>query len=288
MLRLGLWWCLLLPLLACAEEAVKVRSTVREADYTIGSLAQQQIDVETPRGYRLDAGSLPEKGQTDAIELRDVQWEMHDAGTITRHRIVLDWQIFVAADNTRVYPLKPLQLQFVRDGKVLAVPVAANKVIVSSLLPAKIDQQLVQPYPDVAPPPMELRAAWLALGAGLLAFVLAAIYFAHYYGWLFQSRSPMHFRAAQRDIRRLRLGNGDARLALLRLTRAFDAHAGWAVSPERLETLLAEHPEMAALAQDISAFYRDVQQVFFAGMQPSHDAEALELLARRLCRLEAV
>lgn len=288
MLRLGLLGCLLLPLLACAEDAVKVRSTVREADYTIGSMALQRIDVETPRGYRLDAGSLPEKGQTDAIELRDAQWNIHDAGATTRHHIVLDWQIFVAADNTRVFPLKPLHLQFVREGKVLAVPVAANKVIVSSLLPAKLDQHLVQPYPDVAPPPMQLRAAWLALGSGMLALILAAVYFAHYYGWLFQSRSPMHFRAAARDIRRLRLGNGDARQSLQRLARAFDAYAGRAVSPERLETLLAERPEMAALAQDIAAFYRDLQQVFFAGMQPLHDAEALELLARRLCRLEAV
>ncbi len=287
MMRLVLSLCLLLPLLAYAEGTVKVHSAVREADYTIGSVVVQQIDVETPLGYRLDVGSLPEKGQTEAIELRDAQWGAHDTGAVSRHHIVLHWQIFVASDNTRVYPLKPLQLQFMRKGKVLVVSVAANKVIVSSLLPAKLDQHLVQPYPDVTPPPIELRAAWLALGGGLLAFVLAGIYFAHYFGWLFQSSAPMHFRAAARDIRRLRLGNGDVRSALQRLTRAFDAYAGRAVSSEQLGALLAERPEMTALEREIGIFYRDVQHVFFAGAQPLHDIEALELLARRLCRVEA-
>lgn len=287
MLRMGILLCLLLPVLVWAEDAPKVRSTVRAADYTIGSIARQVVEVETPRGYRLDAGSLPEKGQTEAIELRDVRWEARDTGATARHRIVLNWQVFVAGDTTRMVPLKPLQLQFVREGKMLAVPVAADRVIVASLLPAKLDKHFVQPYGDFAPPPMPLRAAWLALGGALLGLAVAALYFLHYYGWLFQSRLPMHFRAAARDIRRLRLRDADIRQAMQRLARAYNDYAGYSVSPERLGVLLAANPALSALEKETQAFYHDLHCVFFAGMPPEHDAEALERLARRLGRVEA-
>lgn len=290
-MRTGLLLCLLLPLLALADDAARVRSTVREAGYTIGSIVHQRVDVETSRGYRLDPGSLPEKGQTDAIELRDAHWEAGDVGTVTRHSIMLDWQIFVAADNTRVFPLKRLQLQFVRDGKTLPVTVAADKVIISSLLPAKLDKHLVQPYPDVVPPTMPLRGAWLALAGGILGLAVALLYFAHYFGWLFQARAPRHFRSAARDIRRMRLGNANAeiaKLAMQRLARAYDAYAGYAVSLERLDMLLALKPDLLPLEEETKTFYRSLHLVFFAGKPPEYNAEALERLACHLGRAVAI
>lgn len=288
-------WCLLLFLLiagpSLADDPVKVSSIVRETDYTIGGVVHQQVVVESPRGYRLDAGTLPEKGLTDAIELRNVQWDSLDSGKITRHYITLDWQIFVAGDTTRILPLKALKLQFVRDGKVLPVQVKASNVIVSSLLPAKMDKHSVQPYPDVAPPPMAMQRSWLALVGGMLGILISGLYFAHYFGWLFNAKSPMHFRTAARDIRRLRLGSQQAeavRPAMQRLAGAYSAYAGYAVTPERLDSLLAARPEMQPLATDTRAFFMDLHRVFFAGNPPEHDVEALERLARRLCQMEAL
>lgn len=291
MARFGFWLCLLLPFLAWADDAPKVRSAVRTADYTIGGIARQVVEIETPKGYRLDAGSLPEKGQTEAIELRDVDWKSRDVGVKTHHRLVLDWQIFVAGDTTRIIPLKPLQLQFVREDKMLLVPIAAGKVIVSSLLPARLDKQLVQPYGDVPPPAMPLDGAWLVLGGGLSGMLVAMLYFAHHFGWIFQTRAPRHFRAAWRDIRRLARGQDETeavRHAMLRLARAYDAVAGFAVSHERLDLLIAAYPGLGPLAGETAAFYRDVQQVFFAGQPALHDVSALAALSLRLSQAEAL
>lgn len=287
-------WGLLFMLLASsvsASEAVRVSSIVRQADYTIGGIARQQITIETPRGYRLDPGSLPEKGQTDAIELRDAQWEVKDSGGVSRHRIALDWQIFVAGDTTRLVPLKALQLQFLREDKMLPVRIKSPSVIVSSLLPAKMDKHFVQPYPDASPPAMPLRAAWAGLVGGAMGLLLTGLYFAHYFGWLFQARAPMHFRSAARDIRRLRLSRNGAeaiRPAMQRLAHAYDAYAGHALGLERIEDLLEIKPDLNPLAQESRAFYLDLHRVFFGGHAPQHDVEALELLARRLSRLEAL
>lgn len=285
-------WCgLMVCLLSCpvlALDAARVSSIVREADYTIGSVARQQVVVDTPHGYRLDAGSLPEKGLTDAIELRDVQWDARDTGASTRHYITLDWQIFVAGDTTRIVPLKALQLQFVRDGKLLPVSVRPGNVFVSSLLPVKMDKRSVQPYPDVKPPLMPTQQLWLLLFGGGFGVMLAGMYFAHYFGWLFGKKAPMYFRAATRDIRRLRSRPEAVRSAMQRLAAAYSAYAGYAVTPGRLDTLLATRPEMAPLEADTRTFFADLQRVFFAGTSPEYDVQALERLARRLCQMEAL
>lgn len=288
------WWILLLLFYVgsvLAADTTSVSSIVREADYTIGSVVRQQVMVDTPRGYQLDVGSLPEKGLTDAIELRDVHWDAKDFGKFTRHHVTLDWQIFVAGDTTRILPLKTLKLQFVSEGKVLPVQVKASNVIVSSLLPAKMDKHSVQPYHDVVPPPMSMQRSWLMLVGAMLGIALAGLYFAHYFGWLSYAKAPMHFRAATRDIRRLRLGSRQVeavRPAMQRLARAYCAYAGYAITPERLDVLLESKPEMMPLAIDTRVFFSDLQHVFFAGSPPEHDIEALERLAHRLCQMEAL
>lgn len=285
------WWIVscacFWPLLGLAQGDYVVRSVVPAAGYTIGSLARQQVEVDVPRGFRLDPGSLPEKGHVDAIELREAEWDARDAGTHTRYNLTLTWQIFVAADNTRAYPLKPLNLQFVREGKLLTVPVAPGKVIVASLLPAKMDKVSVQPFPDVLPPAMSLRPAWFALGGGLLGLVVAGLYFSYVYGWLFVRRFPLRFRTAAREIRGMRRRGEGARSAMLRLSRAYDDYAGYAVSHERLDALFSMRPQIAPLGEETRAFYRDLQLVFFAGAQPTHDLKAIERLARQLASREA-
>lgn len=284
------WWiaccACLWPLLGLAQGDYIVRSAVPTAGYTIGSLARQQVEIDLPRGFRLDPGSLPEKSQADAVELREVEWKVQDAETRTRYSLALTWQIFVAADSTRAYPLKPLNLQFVRQGRLLTVPVTPGKVIVASLLPARMDKASVQPFPDVLPPAMSLRTAWIALGGGMIGLVVAGLYFARVHGWLFAHRLPLRFRAAARDIRSMRRRGEGARAAMQRLSRAYDAYAGCAVSHERLDVLFSMHPQIAPLGEETRTFYRDLQQVFFAGAQPVHDLKAIERLARRLAARE--
>lgn len=280
-------FCIVLwPHPGLAQGDYTVRSVVPAAGYTIGSVAKQQVVIEVPRGFRLDTGSLPEKGQVDAVELREVHWRSQEAGARTRYTLTLWWQIFVAADNTRVYPLKSLNLQFLREGKLLTVPVAPGKVIVASLLPAKMDKASVQPFPDVLPPAMSLRPAWFAMGGSLFGLLLAGLYFGYGYGWLFARRFPLHFRAAAREIRGMRRRKEEARAAMQRLSRAYDDFAGYAVSHEQLGTLFSMHPQMEPLAEETRAFYQDLQQVFFAGAQPAHDLKAIERLACRLSNRE--
>ena len=126
---------------AMAAEAVtaRVESVTREADYNIGSIATQHVTVRLPLGFELDAGSLPAPAQNEAIELRNAHWQSEDVNGERVIRLTIDWQIFVAGDSVKIMPLKPLHLVFKQGQQQLIVDVPADKVIVSSLLPARID-----------------------------------------------------------------------------------------------------------------------------------------------------
>jgi len=263
-------------------------SYTREVDYTLGSIARQHITLHVPAGFELDPDSLPLPAQNEAIELRKAYWTTRDDKSERVIQLEIDWQIFVAGDTVKTLPLKPLHLQFKRDQQRLAIDLPADKVIVSSLLPARIDAEHVKLYPD-APLPAWPRAAqlWALAGWGSL-LMLGIGYVAWYLGWLqFPQEKRMPFRQAWRAIRRLKTDQQATRMQAMRLiSRAVDQFAGYAVTTENLPRLLASHAAMAPHRDSLQHYYQDVQQTFFAGKPVSFSLNALRQLAKNLSHLE--
>ncbi len=274
---------------SATQPRIQVNSVTREADYTIGSIARQRLTVHLPPGYVLDAASLPVPAQNEAIELRDARWQVQDMPHERLLTLDIDWQIFVAGNTAKIMPLKKLHLEFQRGQSRLAVDVPADKVIVSSLLPARIDAEHVKLYPDVPPPAWSLRSQLWSLAAWLGLLVLGMLYVAWYLGWIaLPQEKRMPFRQAWRTIRRLGpTSDATARMQAMRVfSHAMDQFAGYTVTAENLSQLLARQAVLQPHQAALQGFYHALQQTFFAGETANLSLDHLRRLARTLSQLE--
>lgn len=281
---------LLVSTTSVAADSLQVRaeSHTREADYTIGSIARQHITLHVPSGFELDPTSLPAPAQNEAVELRDAHWTTTDQAQGRVIELDIDWQIFAAGDAVKIMPLKKLHLEFKRDQQRLTVDVPADKVIVSSLLPPRIDAEHVKLYPDAPLPEWSLTSQLWQLSIWLVLAVLGLLYVAWYLGWIQLPREKhMPFRQAWRAIRKLRGDEATQQLQAMRLiSRATDQFAGYAVTAENLPHLLQANHALAPHAERLKPFYQSLQQAFFAGHPVSMSLVELKQLAKQLSHLE--
>ncbi len=281
-----LLWCIMLQ--ANAAESFTIKSETRETDYTIGDIAHQYLTVIVPKGFHFDEGSLPEKGQVEAIELRDVKWHFQDKDNARIYYFDLAWQIFVAYESVKVSPLRSLELVFTRGKENLIVPVPADNVIISNLLPAEMDTAHVKPYPSVLPQVISIQNMTVILVVSIAALMLTTLYFVWRLGWIkLSNEGNMAFRQAWRAIRQLRRHHSNGTVKAMQiLSRAYDSYAGYAVSAEHINILFNVSPALAQHKSATLTFYLDLQKVFYAGHSPQHSMIALEKLARQLSCLE--
>lgn len=267
---------------------VRAESATRETDYTLGSIARQHITLHVPPGFVLDPASLPPPAQNEAIELRDAHWETRDSAHERLILLDIDWQIFVAGDTVKTIPLKKLHLEFKRDQQRLTVDIPPDKVIVSSLLPARIDAEHVKLYPDAPLPAWPLYRQLLRLAGWAALLGLGLLYLLWFFGWIqLPQEKRMPFRQAWRAIRRLSDDSQESRLQAMRLiSRAMDQFAGVAVTAENLPRLLTLHPVMDAHSSQLRQFYQALQQSFFAGQPAMLSLAELKQLARQLSQVE--
>ena len=278
---------------ALSQKAVTIKSEIREIGYSVGDVARQTIIVETPPGYRFDPASLPSIGKTSGvIELRDAQWQFEDMRTMTRHTLVLDWQIFQVLQEVRAYPLMPLRLLFRLEGKVMDAELIPASVIVSSLLPARMDAGHLQHMPDVEPQPRATAGMKWKLLVAMLVLLATTTYFCWYFDWLQLGRRwSRPYRIACREMRAIRKNKGESReqlqAAMKSLRQAGDASTGTVLSRERLHLLFERNPWMLPLRKDLEQLYADSDRLFFAGEVETTDFERLYQLSRKLRALES-
>jgi hypothetical protein len=272
---------------------IRVESATREADYTLGSIATQHLKLHVPPGFVLDPASLPAPAQNEAIELRDAHWQHDDLANERVIDLQIDWQIFVAGDTVKILPLKKLHLEFTCEQSScgqqrLTVDVPPDKVIVSSLLPARIDAEHVKLYPDAPFPEWPLAPQLWSLAGWASVLGLALLYLAWVAGWIsLPQEKHMPFRQAWRQIRKLEGETATDNLQAMRLlVRAMDQFAGHAVTAENLPQLMQRHPRLQAYAPDLQTFYAEVQQAFFAGRPVAYSQRLLTQLAKDLSQLE--
>lgn len=283
-----LWLACIQATYAATQMRPHAESYTREADYTLGSIARQHITVHVPLGYALDPASLPAPGQNEAIELRKAHWTSSDASTERLIQLEIDWQIFVAGDTVKTMPLKTLHLQFKRDQQRLTIDIPADKVIVSSLLPARIDAEHVKLYPDAPLPAWPLAEQLWTLAGWFFLLSGGLVYVAWYLGWIrFPQEKRMPFRQAWRTIRGFKHDHHEARMQAMRLiSRALDQFAGYAVTAENLPKLLATRSAITPYRDTLMHFYHDVQHTFFAGQPVVSSLNELKQLAKQLSQLE--
>jgi mxaA protein len=282
---------------------VSVQSTMQEIGYQVGDIARQTIVIRTPKGYELDEASLPNIGKSAvSIELRDAQWSAQNTGNETVHTLILDWQIFRVMQETRNYPLKKLDLQFILADKKLAVHVKPGQMLVASVLPsamkkltAEMNAEQLKPKADVLPQARNTQALIMALIMALIGLLVSSLYFAWRFDWL-PARltalfsAPLPFRRAYRDIQALqKTGDTSTQLshAMLALRRACDATAGTTLSAERVALLFNGNNQFTAKRTDIERFYMVSEHTFFAGDASDLSIEQLKQLSRQLMMLEA-
>lgn len=277
---------LLCSFFSYAENA-SFASYTRETDYTIGSVAHQYLTVSVPKGYRLDEGSIPEKGVTEAIELRSIEWDIDESTAMTRYHFRIDWQIFVAAETVKSVPLRSLSLVFKRNKHAITIEIPPDSVLVSNLLPPKMDAKHVMPYPDITPPRASTVPFILLLCLALGLFVISSLYVAWYLGWI---RLPMErrmpFRKAWRSMRGLNDDTSSTRQAMQMLSHAFNHYAGFCVTRESMPRMLSERSLLAPFQQEITQFYDDMQLTFFAGQSTMNNVGSLKVLAKKMSRIE--
>jgi len=276
-----------------AQQVLTVSSEIREIGYSVGDVARQTIIVETPPGYRFDPASLPSIGKTSGvIELRDAQWQFEDMKTMTRHTLVLDWQIFQVLQEVRAYPLMPLRLLFRLDDSTIHAEPSPARVIVSSLLPARMDAGRLQHMPDVEPQSRMTTGMKMGLVAALLVLLGTVIYLGWYFDWLqLGQRWSRPYRVACREIRTIRKskreGQEQLHAAMKSLRHAGDTSAGMALSRERLYLLFERNPWMLPLRKELEQLYADSDRLFFAGEAETADFERLYQLGCKLRALES-
>lgn len=278
---------LFLHCMSCLAEPYSLQSYTRETDYTIGSVARQYLTIHVPLGYRLDEGSLPEKGVTEAVELRDITWKNNDNAKQTVYHFNIDWQIFVASETVKSIPLRGLELVFKRDKQSFTVAVPADAVLVSNLLPPKMDAKHVQPYPDMLPRPSNSSALVTTMLLAFAVLLLACLYIAWFFGWIsFKAEKAMPFRQAWRAIRQLPNNASHEREAMQTISHAFNQYASTTITNENLASILQPPSKLAPYADEVRALYVDIQETFFAGKSPQHTVKSIEKLAKQLSKLE--
>ena len=272
----------LLNSMAHAQAAPVVHSEEPRAyGWQVGDVMTRRITVEAAAAFRFDSNSLPRPGrQGAAFELRQVSWDSESAAGGQRHRLRLEYQVFLSPVAVRTLELPPLLLRFDTDGRTQDVRVDAWPVTVAPLVPVDVSPRrgLGELQPDAPPPLIDTRAAWqrlwgIAAVAALLLAYLAQVTLG--LPWLARRQRP--FAMAWRALRSLPAGDAQAqrRAAFICLHEALNRSADGALFEPGLDAFIAAQPRFAALRDELAAFFPSSRLEFFG-----HEEAAADTLPR--------
>lgn len=281
-------WLIAASLLAPAAALAQLRLAVEEPrafGHFVGDVVTRRITLMAPAPLALDETSLPQIGRRGTpLELRAVAARRDGERTELR----LDYQVFAAPTEVRVFELPPLVLRFAGGVRPEEVRVDAWPIAVAPLGPAEASPRegLSELRPDRPPPPIDTRGPRLRLAAYALAAVGLLGYLAWVYlalPWWVGRHRP--FGDAWREVRGLPPGAGvePLRAATRRVHEAFNRSAGQALFEQGVDGFVAARPRFAPLRDEMIAFFRRSRETFFAqGAEPG-DAAWLVDFCRR-CR----
>ncbi len=280
-------WALALPAMLMAAPSLAATPALRPArafGYFPGALVSASTEFWLPPGTGLDPASLPVPGPVDPeTDLRRIIWRATPMRGGTLVTLRLSYQIFYSPQETGLATIPGFTLTLRRDGRTMAEAIQGFGVQVSpfrhDLTPTLDPNQM---RPDPAPLAVTSGRPWRMPVAGALITGFSALLL------LVAQRADRGgsraFAGAYRTIRRQRLSDHAARLAL---HRAFDATAGQRILAQDIEAFLARHRQFSGLGSEIREFFAQSNQIFFATEPGTAAARpALRAFARALTRAE--
>jgi mxaA protein len=273
-----MWPLVLLAVLAAAgaERAPRVHaialSEPRSFGYFLGDVIRRDVVLTLAAGARVDPATLPRLGPLNYwLELKSVDVAERAGGDDTQVRISLEYQAFYSALDPRRLTIPGFTLK-IGDGEgPEEAHIPAFSFVMSplrELFAEKQDAAAVALRPDAVPPLLSTAGIRTAALASAMASLAALLLLARHFAWgPFRRRPGRPFTEAARFLKANTphlVGEGGYRAALLKLHRAFDRAAGRRVLPDDLAAFLEEHPEYAALSQDIERLFACSREAFFA------------------------
>lgn len=269
----------------------------RTIGWTVGDVIPFDVEVVADADWRLETASLPQPGQRQYwLELRSIDHQNVQEGTVRRHRVRLLYQTFYVPIEARNLVLPSLRLEFVGPGPGTAVEVPGWTFTMSPLREITLgggESLMNMLRPDAPAVRVPMLPAWGRLGLGLAGSLIFALMLAwHYAAWPFVRRPDRPFAQAARRLQRLARrgevhpGAAPYRDALSQLHRAFDVTAGSRMMATDLNAFVAQHPAFAALREDIEQFFRVSRAEFFDTGGERLSGAALAQLAGRLAGAE--
>jgi len=238
----------------------------RAFGYQVGDVLSRTIIVDAPDGLALDEASLPRVGRLgQAFELRRADWHRLRGG---RHRLALEYQVFLSPTAVRTLELPPINLHFVGLPRSQDLRIDAWPVTVAPLVPVDVSPRrgLGEMQPDSEAPVIDTsstRQRLLAYGAAIAPMLL---YLARVYiGLPWLSRRQRPFESAWRTLRGL--GGTTAaerhRAVLQTLHAALNRSAGVVLFEQGIDAYLAAQPRFVGMRDDLIHFFDVSRRVFF-------------------------
>ncbi|WP_158219777.1 hypothetical protein [Ideonella sp. A 288] len=262
----------------------------RAYGYQVGDVLARNITVRVPEGLVLDESSVPQPGaRGKALELRRVDRQIRRVREGGQIDMTLEYQVFLAPTQVRTLEMPVVTLRFIGPPRNQDLRIDAWPVTVAPLVPVDVSprQGLGELQPDAPPPLIDTSAARLRLLAYLGVAMLLLAWLAHVYLALpWWSRRHRPFTTAWRALRSALPGEVAAqrRQAFLRIHEALNQTAGETVFEHGLDRFLHAHPRFEPLRPDLTTFFAQSRQEFFApGDAGGADADWLLAFCRR-CR----
>ena len=284
----------LISLLAAASSALaQVSPTVstvepRAYGWQLGDVVPREVTIDADAAFTLEADSLPRPGRVgSAFELRRVDVDSTGRSGGRRHRLRLEYQVFLSPQAVRTLELPPLVLRFAHAGRSQDVRVDAWPVTVSPLVPVEVSPRigLGELQPDVPPPRIGTRSTRTRLLGCAAAAALVSLALLHLHvglPWLARRQRP--FESAWRTLRRLPAGDAALRrrAAFETLHAALNRSAGAALFEGGIDAYVAARPGFAPLREELHSFFQRSRTEFFASPAQGDDPWPwLQALCRR-------
>jgi len=256
--------------------------TPRSVGWHLGDVLEVTAHVTLPRGYTLEAASLPHPGPLNYwLELRDIRSQSRRKGEHERWQFSARYQTFYVPMEARQRRIPGYTLRFSKGDDILDVKVPGWTFTMSPL--RQIAQQggglMLQADAPIRTRPQR----WQRIAIAFAAFALLSLGLAHHYArWPFQKRPARPFTQAHQALRRQLKHGGEPAQALITLHRAFDAAAGECMLAADIGAFVAARPRLAAHQDDIARFFAASRRQFFGDAGAEMALPDLIALARTL------
>jgi len=236
----------------------------RDFGYTIGSIIEQRLIVDLPRGASLEADTLPTPGPVNEwLDLRAIRWQER---TDQRWELAVAYLVLKGVRNPEPASIPPLVLGLRQGTATAQLQTPEWPFTLMPVIPPAIPDEKVAIRGPLPAPSFSLRTQAVAMAACLLGAAAGAAVAAVRLGLLPWFRENRPFARTFREVRKLsrRAKEETGYAAALQLVhQAIDETLGCAVFPALIGEFFARKPAFLSLRTEFESFFLSSQRYFF-------------------------